>query len=223
LTAPAPTVQRITAVGNQTYTPSAGVVRIRVRMCGGGGGGGGYTVAGSNGDPTYFGPTGTSRWAANGGIGAEGGTAEGYNGGDGGTGGQNASAAGNTFIVRIPGGKGQGYSVVNSFGGQGGCNPFGGSGAGAGNRSTHACGWPGATNTGAGGGGAASNFAYTGPGGGAGEYVEFYVAGPLPATIACTIGDGGAGGYYIMIVSPYTEICGGKGAAGIIIIEEMYT
>ena len=55
-------------------------------MCGGGGGGGGYTVAGTNGNPTYFGPAGTSRWVANAGIGAEGGTAEGYNGGDGGSG-----------------------------------------------------------------------------------------------------------------------------------------
>lgn len=221
-TVTAPTVQNISTVGNQTYTPAAGVMRIRVRMCGGGGGGGGYTVAGSDGNPTYFGPAGTSRWVANAGFGAEGGSGDGYSGGNGGSGGQNASVGGNTLIARIAGGKGQGYSGVNATGGQGGTNPFGGAGAGAGNRATHACGWPGTTNTGAGGGGAASNYAYAAPGGGAGEYVEFFVSGPLPATIACTVGDGGAGGYYIMTIPPFTEICGGKGAAGNIIIEEMY-
>ena len=193
-------------------------------MCAGGGGGGGYTVAGTIGNPTSFGPTGTSQWIANAGLGAEGGDNMidmGYNGGNGGAGGQNASAVSNTLIVRIPGGKGQGYAVVNASGGQGGANPFGGGGAGAGNRSTHASGWPGTLNTGGGGGGCASNYAYAGPGGGGGEYVEFYVTGPLPATIACSIGDGGAGGQYVIPAST-NEISGGKGAAGIIIIEELY-
>src|SRR5262249_11448106 len=66
----APTVQKFTS-GSGTYTPSTGVVRVRVRMCGGGGGGGAQSSNnGSNGGDTSFGS-----WTAihgNGGAGGNG-------------------------------------------------------------------------------------------------------------------------------------------------------
>ncbi len=63
----APTIQKFTAGTTQTYTPPAGVVRIRVRMCGPGGGGGAATTnAGSAGSAdTSFGSwTAVRQWGA---------------------------------------------------------------------------------------------------------------------------------------------------------------
>lgn len=228
-----PTVRRFTAatystITTGTYTPAAGVLRIRVRMCAGGGGGGGYLIYGTNGTSTIFG-SGTSQWIVAPGYGADGGAGPSYyggNGGNGGSSGTDATAANNTLIVRIPGGKGQGGSLANSAGGQGGSNSFGGGGAGGGNFSNTPVppstpnGWPGIVNTGGGGGGgSAYNVAYTSPGGGAGEYVEFYVNAPGPTTY--TIGNGG---YEGRPVDPIDVCCwfGGYGASGIILIEEFY-
>ena len=226
-----PTVRRFTAatystITTGTYTPSIGVVRIRVRMCAGGGGGGGYLIYGNNGTSTIFG-TGTSQWIAAPGYGAEGGNGVGYNGGNGGSGGTDATALNNTLVVRIPGGKGQGGSLTNSAGGQGGSNTFGGGGAGAGNFAVYPVlppstpnGWPGIANTGGGGGGgSAYNTSYTSPGGGAGEYVEFYVSNP--GSITYTVGNGG---YEGQPLAPIDVCCwfGGYGASGIILIEEFY-
>jgi len=197
-----PTVQRITATGSGTYTPAAGVVRIRVRMCGGGGGaaGSGGGGAGTNGGTTTFGS-----WTA---IYGSGGSAS-LAGGVGGSGG---AAGTGTLITRISGGQGTGLMNVSyAAGGPGGVNPFGGGGSGSYNGST---GGAAAANTGGGGGGGGGgNGIGSGTGGGAGEYVEFYVTAPSITTY--TVGAGGSGG----TANGYT---GGAGAAGIIIIEELY-
>lgn len=228
-----PTVRRLTAatystITTGTYTPAAGVARIRVRMCAGGGGGGGYLMYGYNGTSTIFG-SGTSQWIAAPGYGADGSGGPSYyggNGGNGGSGGTDATAANTTLVIRIPGGKGQGGSLTNSAGSQGGSNTFGGGGAGGGNFSNTPVppstpnGWPGIAHTGGGGGGSSAyNASYTSPGGGAGEYVEFYVnaPGPMDYTI-------GKGGYEGRPVDPIDVCCwfGGYGASGIILIEEFY-
>ena len=197
-----PTVQRITATGSGTYIPAAGVVRIRVRMCGGGGGaaGSGGGGAGTNGGTTTFGS-----WTA---IYGSGGSAS-LAGGVGGSGG---AAGTGTLITRISGGQGTGLMNVSyAAGGPGGVNPFGGGGSGSYNGAT---GGAAAANTGGGGGGGGGgNGIGSGPGGGAGEYVEFYVTAPSITTY--TVGAGGSGG----TANGYT---GGAGAAGIIIIEELY-
>ena len=197
-----PTVQRITATGSGTYIPAAGVVRIRVRMCGGGGGATGAIngTAGTIGGTTTFGA-----WTA---IYGSGGTTAGV----GGAGGSGGAAGTGTLITRFTGGQGTGGgNVTYATGGRGGTNPFGGGGSGSYNGAT---GGAAVANTGGGGGGAGGGNGITsGPGGGAGEYVEFYVSAPPITTY--TVGAGGAGG----TGGGYT---GGAGAAGVIIIEEMY-
>jgi hypothetical protein len=197
-----PTVQRITATGSGTYIPAAGVVRIRVRMCGGGGGATGALngTAGSIGGTTTFGS-----WTA---IYGAGGTTAGV----GGAGGSGGAAGTGTLITRFTGVQGTaGTNVSYAAGGRGGTNPFGGGGSGSYNGAT---GGAAVANTGGGGGGAGGGNGITsGPGGGAGEYVEFYVSAPPITTY--TVGAGGAGG----AGGGYT---GGAGAAGVIIIDEMY-
>jgi hypothetical protein len=205
----APTVQRFIA-GAANYTPTAGTVRIRVRMCGGGGGGSGATANnGNNGGDTSFGA-----WTA---IHGNGGVQNAANGAAGGTGGANGTG---TLIVRLNGGQGSGGGVsagagenVFGSGGNGGNNPFAGAGPGGGNQ---AAGNTAAPNTGGGGGGGSNNGAntYGGLGGGAGEYVEFWVSNP--GVIAYSVGGGGGGG-------AAGGFAGGNGAAGIIIIEEFYS
>lgn len=204
----APTVQRFTTGTSQTYTPAAGIARIKVRMCGGGGGGGGATANnGQAGGATSFGS-----WTAVNGNGG-GGNTVGAVGGAGGTGGTNGTG---TLVVRITGGQGSGITMsgtsINNSGGIGGQNPFGGAGVMAAN----AAGTNGAANTGAGGGGGGSINSDTGAGGGAGEYVEFWMtAAQVGASQTYTVGTGGSGG------AAGTN-AGGNGAAGIIIIEEFY-
>ncbi len=210
----APTVQRLTSGLALTYTPTAGMVRIKVRMCGGGGGGSAVvTNSGSNGGDTSFGSwtavhgNGGGTFASNGGV-----------GGTGGTGGVNGTG---TLVVRFTGGQGQaaannvGTNAVH--GGQGGTNPFGGAGAGSPGQSS--AGGNAAANTGAGGGGAGMSQqvpSNTGSGGGAGEYVEFWMtAAQVGANQTYTVGTGGNGG-------AAGGLAGGNGAAGIIIIEEFY-
>jgi hypothetical protein len=202
----APTVQRFTSGTTQTYTPAAGIARIKVRMSGGGGGGGSSTTSsGAGGNTTSFGS-----WTA---VGGGGGAPSEGNPGAGGSGGVSGTG---TLVMRVPGGGGAPGSVTNASsnllgGGNGGSNPFGGSGSGGAVNGT-AAGSAGAANTGAGGGGGANG----GSGGGAGEYVEFWMtAAQVGASQTYTVGaaasGGGAGG-----------AAGGNGAAGVIIIEEFY-
>src|SRR5258708_7365649 len=99
LTPTSPTVQRFLS-GAANYTPPAGVVRIRLRMCGGGGGGGAEaTNNGANGGDTSFGT-----WTA---IHGNGGAASAGVPGTGGTGGVNGTG---TLIVRLSGSDGS-YGV----------------------------------------------------------------------------------------------------------------
>lgn len=196
----APTVQKFTSGTGATYTPSTGVVRIRVRMVGGGGGGGGaFNNSGTSGTDTSFGS-----WVAKAGLlGAAGG-----GGGAGGTGGADGTG---TLIARITGGAGAtggSYSTIEASG-VGGANLF----AGAGTNGANAAGGAAAANTGAGGGGGSSgNFA--GGGGGAAEYVEFFVSNPAATTYTVGVkGTGGAAG----------GTAGGNGADGVIVIEELYS
>lgn len=195
-----PTVQRFTSGSSQTYTPTTGVVRIKVRMCGGGAGGSGNQGqgAGNPGGTTSFGS-----WTAVGGTGP---VANGA-GGAGGTGGTNGTG---TLVLRVNGGGGAGSEgAANLPGTQGGVNPFGGAGTSA----TGALSGAPAANSGAGGGGGGGGSSANGGGGGAGEYVEFWVNGPSATTY--TVGGGGSGGIS-------SGINGTAGAAGIIIIEEFY-
>jgi hypothetical protein len=211
----APTVQRFTS-GSGTYTPTAGTVRIRVRMVGGGGGGGCTDGAAGGTNGTAGATTTFGSWTALAGGGALRGIAgAGGTGGSGGTGGANGTG---TLIVRLGGGAGGSgtensgtSSTSSSFGG---ANSFGGAGAQGGTGSPN--GGAGTANTGAGGGGGSSlSFAVTaGGGGGAGEYVEFYVT--APAAISYAVGGAGAGGTGGSVSQ------GGNGAAGIIVIEEFY-
>ena len=201
-----PTVQRFTSGSAQTYTPTAGTVRIRVRMVGGGGGGGAAgTNNGTAGNATSFGG-----WTVNGGgAGVHGTTGA---GGAGGTGGTNGTG---TLIVRITGGTGDGgQSTGVNNGGRGGYSPFFNGGAAP--VYVSAAGTNGVANTGGGGSGAAANGTGDGGGGGGGEYVEFYMtAAQIGASVSYTVGaaaNGGAAG---------TQ-AGGNGAAGIIIVEEFY-
>jgi hypothetical protein len=192
-----------------TYTPPAGIVRIKVRMCGGGGGGGALaTNNGTNGTDSAFGT-----WTAKGGIA---GTAAGGVGGAGGTGGTDGTG---TKIIRFPGGEGgdgNNQTATSSIGTPGGSNPFGGCGAAKHNLRT---GGNAATNTGGGGSGAGENNGVTGAtggGGGAGEYVEFTMtAAQVGASVTYTVGPGGPGG-------AAGSVAGGNGAAGVILIEEFY-
>lgn len=187
-----PTVQPFLS-GSGTATPSAGVVRWEVVMCGGGAGGqANFSGAlGSNGGQTSLGG-----WTANGG-----GSPAGGSGGSNGTG---------TLIDRIPGGSGVGSTNATTnmaiAGAPGGANPRGGAGAGTGST-----GGNGAANTGAGGAGAGigtNNF--NGAGGGAGEWVSFYISAPTAMSYAVGAGGGGASN-------------AGNGAAGVIIIKEFYS
>lgn len=204
----APTVQTFLTGTAATYTPSTGMVRIRVRMCGGGGGGSGSTANnGNNGTATLF-----ADWGA--GLGSGGVT-----GGAGGAGGSGGAVGTGTQVLRVTGGQGQSAGVTNVanvslMGGQGGNNPLGGAGAGGVNGGA---GNAAAANTGSGGGGAAATSATnSGAGGGSGEYVEFYMtAAQVGASKTYTVGAKGTGG-------AAGGRAGGDGAAGIIIIEEFY-
>lgn len=206
----APTVQLFTSAGSGTYTPTTGVVRIRVRMVGGGGGGGAGGGSGGggggNGGNSAFGS-----WIAGGGaggnqnnVGAAGGGGVGASGGANGTG---------ILIQRIGGGGGQTGSGSNGNynlgqSGGGGATAYGGSGQ----QGIGAVG-----STGAGGGGGANGSVGAngqGGGGGGGEYVEFWVTSPTAT--GYTVGAAGTGG------TAGTGSPGNAGASGRITIEEFY-
>jgi hypothetical protein len=198
-----PTIQRFTTGTSQTYTPSANVLWIRVRMCGGGGGGGAVTTnSGTTGGTSSFGGSGGTAWTA---VGGGGGAAAGTGNTAGGSGGTNGTG---TLVTRISGQAGGGFSQM------GGSTPFSGGGcvAGNGGAGTNAI-----ANTGSGGGGGYNGTASFGAAGGAAEYVEFYMsAAQIGSSQAYTVGAAGAGG-------AAGGDAGGNGAAGIIIVEEFYS
>jgi hypothetical protein len=167
--------------GTGTYTPPAGVLVIKVRMCGGGAGGGstGSTGINSGGD-SGFGST----------------TAKGATSSAGGTGGTTGTG---TQIFRIPGGTGASGTIITAAGQQvagavGGSSFFGNTGA------------PGGGGQGSNSAGASSS---SGNGGGAGEYVEFFLTSPTAQTY--TVGAGGnspgsgglGGGHGIILVEEF--------------------
>lgn len=211
-----PTIQKLTT-GSGTYSTPVGVRFIRVRMVGGGGGGSGSgttagTAAGAGGDTTF----GSSLLTAAGG--AAGGRR--LDGGDGGSGTISSPAYG-TALKGGEGGPGvdnTGGAGISVGGGNGGDSFFGGGGSGGANGSTGA-GQPGATNTGGGGGGGLANTSagiYGGSGGGAGGYVEAYIANPSSSYsysvgAAGTAGGAGTSGY-----------AGGAGGSGYIEVTEYY-
>jgi hypothetical protein len=201
------TVTKLTS-GTSTYTPPAGCLKVRVRMCGSGAGGSStnaVNVGGAGNQSSY------GAWTALGG-----GAPSGNVGGVGGTGGVNGTGV---LVDRIQGGDGAtgpglGTATVNinAPGGRGGTNPFGG----AGSNNYGGAGGVGKPNTGAGGsgGGMAGNNSNAGAGGGAGEYVEFWVINPVAVTyVVGAAGTGGSG----------SGNAGGNGAAGVIVIEEFYS
>lgn len=197
----APTIQRFTATGTVTYTPTAGTIYSIVEMCGAGAGGGASqsnSGGNTNGDTVFGGST------------AGKGTGGAPNSGDGGNGGTNTFGSGHTTIIDMPGGKGAGgqsrgalTEVLN--GGVGGQNVFGGAGVPS---STNA-GTAGAANSGAGGGGGSASNLNSGGGGGAGGYMKFLVKNPI--AVSTTVGTGGGGG-------SAGNAAGGDGGSGVIIV-----
>jgi hypothetical protein len=183
-------------ISSGTYTPSAGISWIRVRMVGGGGGGAGsISYAPVSGGTTSFGA-----WTATGG--ASGGGPSGTQGGAPGNGGSTGVNGTGTLVARIQGGHGA-YGIGGSGDPTsivpGGASAFGGYFA-----------------PGSGGTGGASQAANGNAGsGGAGEYVEFLQANPAVTT--CTVGAGGPG-----IQGDAYVLAGGPGIGGMIIIEEYY-
>jgi hypothetical protein len=203
-----PTVQRFTT-GSGTYTPTAGTVRIKVRMVGGGGGGGGTQGGGTGGTG---GTTTFASWTALGGTGG----VSNAQGGVGGSGGVNGTGV---LVYRVQGGGGQGTNPVStaqgSSGGAGGNSIFGG---GAPGTAFGSVGATGATGTGGGGSGGSGSAGSTDPGagGGGGEGVEFYVAAPTAVSYA--VGGGGTAG----TAGGTAPFAGGGGGSGQIVIEEFY-
>ncbi|MFU1348545.1 tail fiber protein [Escherichia coli] len=187
-----------------TYTPTPGTKRIRVTITGGGGGGGGCKAASNN--ETFFGagggaggtiisimtPTQNSYPVT---IGA---------GGAGGVSATNGTRGGNSVFASLiaPGGEGGGKSgVTNTNGGNGGVPSTGGINIIGGN----------------GGDGQSGNIGVSGEGGtshwgGGGR------AGAGGGVSGKAYGSGGGGAYDAGYSG--TSMTGGKGAAGICIIEE---
>lgn len=210
-----PVIVRLTSGSNQTYTPSAGVSHIRIRMVGGGGGGGGSSsgipYSGTAGTATTFGAL-----TAGGGSFGSGGSAS--NGGT--AGGAGGSATGGN-ILNTPGGSGGGAGFISQggaagylSGGAGGTSQFR---AGAQSSGGTAAGESAAMNTGAGGQGSSNNgTSYAASGGGAGGYVEHMYSTVAPS-YSYTIGAGGAGATSGPGGQP-----GGAGGSGLILVEEYF-
>ena len=156
-----PSYQAFTS-GSGTYTPTSGVIRIKVRMCGGGASGGAAGGGSINlGAQSSFGST----------------TAKGTNSQTGGTGGTTGTG---TEIIRLQGGTGGNGTTITTAGlqvagGTGGASFFGNTPA------------PGGGGQGSNSAGAGSA---SGLGGGAGEYVEFFVNSPTAQSY--TVGGGGS-------------------------------
>lgn len=196
-----PTIQRFTS-GSGTYTPSANLKYIKVRMRGGGGGGAAQaTNDGANGVTSSFGT-----WTAV--FGGGGSTSTGA-GGVGGTGGANGTGQ----LVNREDGQNGGADFLFASGGSGTLSGGTGGGIGGGSAIQNTVSViAGKANTGSGGGGASG-----GSGGGAGEFVEFIMsAAQVGASQTYAVGSGGNGG-------AAGTVAGGNGSAGIIIIEEFHT
>lgn len=204
----APAIQIFTS-GSGNYSVPASTLYLRVRMVGGGSGGaGGGTAiqASSAGTDTTF---GTSLLLGGGG-GAVG------TGGSSGTGGSASLGSGPTGLA-IPGGTGQGYSLVAlSAGGIGAGSPFGlgEGGAGASNQAGSAATGYGAGG-GGGGGGSGATLVDSGPGGASGGGVDAIISGltlsGLGGSIPYVVGSGGAGG-----IAGTLGNAGAAGGSGII-------
>jgi hypothetical protein len=194
--------------GSGTYTPSSGVLYIKVRMAGGGGGGGGSgtgSTYGSNGTSSTFGST---LLVANAGSG---GAAPAGNGGSGGSTTISSGAIGSGFT----GGNGSpsGYTADTS-GGSGAASFFGGAGGG-GYRGTAGLSAAAGTGSGGGGGGGSPSVASS-SGGGAGGYLDAQI-NSLAASYTYSVGSGGGGG-----TAGTSGYAGGSGGSGVIIVEEYY-
>jgi len=207
-----PTSQTLTVGTGATYTKPANCRQLRIRMLGGGGGGSssngaGMSVGTDGGDSSFDATTAIGGKAA---TGTSSGTT--LQGGLGGSGGVTGIG---TEIIRIAGNPGEpgaaNNGITNGCGGNGGSSVLGGSGRGG----FLSVGAAAAANSGSGGGGGQDNTLGTGgaPGGGAAEWVEFYIDAPA-ATYLYTIGAGGPGSALAQN--------GGDGADGIIIVEELY-
>ena len=205
LAGPRVTVQTFLS-GSGNWSRPAGCTAIKARWCGGGGGGGGRDA--NNGSTG-----GTSSFNGINALGGVGGSVGNANNGTGGTGGSGGSGSAS---FRVSGGDGDngGGGQDPSPGGNGGVNPFGGSGRGGSPLSTTPL--AGKANTGAGGGGAGDSGGGNGGGGGggAGEYCELFISSPA-ASIAYVVGAGGAGG-------AAGTVAGADGGPGVVIVEEYY-
>lgn len=203
-----------------TFSQFLAPLYIKVRLVGGGGGGGGSGNAGGNAD-AVSGVTSTFGTSL---LSAAGGNAPSPAYTNSGTGGLGTSTLPGAVIFQ--GGSGASPVLtsslaalaVDSMGGNGGSNLFGGSGAG-GSAGGNPNGSSGVDGTGAGGGGGAYATAgggYGGAGGGSGAYVEQIIPNPA-ATYGFVIGTGGSGG------TPGSGgSFGGNGALGGGIVEEYY-
>lgn len=194
-----PSFQSLTAVntisftsGSGVYTPSVGVLWLRLRMIGGGGSGGTFAADGTAGAASTFGNM----------------TASGGNGG--GSGGV-ASQGGTAFncSLQIGGGWGQaGTGTTFATAGFGGASFFGGGGAGGTQSNGSTAGHTGPAYGSGGGGGLVSNFSRAG--GAAGGYCESIITA-LSTTYSYSVGAGGN-----------APAAAGSGAPGIIFIEEHF-
>lgn len=185
----------ITYTTNGTFTPPAGVTKVRVSMTGGGGGGGGYyygnTGIGGNGGNTSFGTYmtaigGTGGGASDNGIG----------------GGRDINGGIPTFLWNISGQPGQ----LNGGPGQGGLG-YGGGGGGLYRRTTNG---PNGGNGGSQGGSGTYSGNCTGGGSGAwmiGKVIELNSDGTIPIII-------GTGGMWWN-----NTVRSGQGAQGIAFVE----
>jgi len=213
---PVPTRQVFTS-GSGTYTTPGSCRQIEVTLVGGGGGGGGAnnTTSGTSGTATTFGAG--PLFSAGGGTG---GTSQGGAAGAGGT----ISGSG-TPTWSVAGGGGGGTGVANaanwgSYGGIGGNSAQGGAGT-AGNANPGSAGGNAAANSGSGGGGggqSAAQTGYGGAGGGSGATI-FVVINTPAATYSYAVGTAGVGA---AAGAGSGTFAGGNGAAGIIIVKEIY-
>jgi microcystin-dependent protein len=210
----APTIQKFTATGPNTYVTPANVSYIRVRMVGGGGpgvgsGNGGAQSAGVAGGDTTFGSS--LLFAGGGSIGVV--------GGQGGPGGS-ASLGSGPIGTAVPGGSGTAMILTNGApfyvtGPGGASSPLGGAGGGS-----YSQGFNAVANSGSGGGGggvSGTSSDYTGPGGSAGGYVDAIITSPN-ATYPINVGVGGVGGTAGANGAP-----GGNGGSGYIEVTEYYS
>ncbi len=191
-----------------TYTPPATCVRIFARLVGGGGGAGG----------AFAGPGATAGGSTTLGALTAGGGRAGTNGHT--SGGLGAGGAGGTASggdVNVVGGRG-GNGVHNGYGG---CSKLGGAPLAIYLVAvdTQASGHNAAALSGS-GGSAGGNIEGSGQedfggGGGAGGYVEATIYNPT--AMAYTVGAGGGGGS-----SGIGSTAGGRGANGLVIIDEFY-